>query len=293
LVAFFRKHARSVYNQRLRRQGRAELAGHVVQVSVHGTRVEMLDLGGGRPMLFLNAGIGIDPGVAALNQLVEHLRVIAPSHPGFGASERPTWITTVDDLSYFYLDLLDELDLNEVILVGVSFGAWIAAEIAVKCTTRLSHLIMTNAVGIKVGDRETRDIADIFAMGEEEFNVAAFANPSIGAKNYKSMSEADLLATARNREALARFAWSPYMHDSKLRHRLHRIGIPTLFLWGAQDRIVSADYGRRYCAAVAGARFEQIDDAGHLPHIEQPKTFAARILEFVEAQPVPRSAEAS
>ena len=106
------------------------------------------------------------------------------------------------------------------------------------------------------------------------------------------MSEAALLATARNREALARFAWSPYMHYPKLRHRLHRIGIPTLFL-GVQDRSCRADYGRRYCAAVRGARFEQIDDAGHLPHIEQPKTFAETIFEFVEAQPVLRSAEAS
>ena len=257
------------------------MVGHVVQTNVRGTPVEMLDLGDGRPMLFLNPGIGTDPGTAALNRLAERLRVIAPSHPGFGSSERPPWITTVDDLSYFYLDLLDELDLNEVILAGVSFGAWIAAEIAVKCTTRLSRLIMANAVGIKVGDRENRDIADIFAMTEDQFNAAAFANPSIGVKDYKSMSAADLLATARNRESLARFTWSPYMHNPKLRNRLHRIGVPTLFLWGVRDRIVSADYGRRYCAAVPGARFELIDNAGHLPHIEQPKTFASRILDFI------------
>jgi pimeloyl-ACP methyl ester carboxylesterase len=257
------------------------LTGHVVQVSVQSTRVEMLDLGHGRPMLFLNAGIGIDPGTAALNELAKRLRVIAPSHPGFGATERPSWITTVDDLSYFYLDLLDALDLNEVILAGVSFGAWIAAEIAIKCTTRLSRLVMADAVGIKVSDRETRDIADIFAMTEDEFNTAAFAKPSIGAKDYKSMSEADLLRTARNREQLARFAWSPYMHDPKLCHRLHRIGVPTLFIWGAQDRIVSADYGRRYCAAVPGARFQLIDGAGHLPHIEQPKSFADKVLDFI------------
>ena len=77
---------------------------------------------------------------------------------------------------------MDALDLNDVILVGVSFGAWIAAEIAVKCTTRLSHLVMADAVGIKASDREMRDIADIFAMSEDEFNAAAFAKPSIGAK---------------------------------------------------------------------------------------------------------------
>jgi pimeloyl-ACP methyl ester carboxylesterase len=294
LVASFRIHDISVYKELVRKpnKGAPDLSGHVVQANVRGTRVETLDLGTGRPILFLNAGIGVDPGTAPLNRLAGRFRAIAPSHPGFGATERPPWITTVDDLSYFYLDLLDELDLNEVVLVGVSFGAWIAAEIAVKCTTRLSHLVMANAVGIKVGDRETRDIADIFAMTEDEFTTAAYANPRIGVKNYKSMSEADLLATARNREALARFAWSPYMHNPKLRHRLHRVDVPALFLWGAQDRIVSVDYGRQYCAAVPGARFELIGDAGHLPHIEQPQTFAERVLEFIEQRSVLRSVEA-
>jgi pimeloyl-ACP methyl ester carboxylesterase len=227
-----------------RREG--ELIDHAVQANVQGARVELLDHGSGRTMLFLNAGIGIDPGRASLHQLAERLRVVAPSHPGFGASERPPWITTVDDLSYFYLDLLDKLDLHEVILVGVSFGAWIAAEIAVKSTARLSHLVMANAVGIKVGDRETRDIADIFAMTEDEFNAAAFADPSIGVKDYKSMSGVDLLAMARNREALARFTWSPYMHNPKLANRLHRIGVPALFLWGRR----TASYLRTTAAAI-------------------------------------------
>jgi pimeloyl-ACP methyl ester carboxylesterase len=257
------------------------LVDHVSQASVRGTRVEMLNYGSGRPLLFLNAGIGIDPGTAVLALLSEQVRVFAPAHPGFGHSERPKSLTTVDDLSYFYLDLLDELDLCDVVLVGVSFGAWIAAEIAVKSTSRLSHLVMANAVGIKISDRETRDIADIFAMTEDQFNAAAFANPTIGLKDYKSMSNADVLATAQNRETLARFTWSPYMHNPKLRNRLHRIGVPTLFLWGAKDRIVSSDYGRNYCAAVPGARFELIDNAGHLPHIEQPNIFAAKILDFI------------
>jgi pimeloyl-ACP methyl ester carboxylesterase len=257
------------------------LIDHVSQMSVRGTRVKMLDHGSGRPLLFLNAGIGIDPGAAALDLLAEQVRVLAPCHPGFGGSERPASLTTVDDLSYFYLDLLDELDLHDVVLVGVSFGAWIAAEIAVKSTARLSHLVMANAVGIKVGDRQTRDIADVFAMTENEFNAAAYADPSVAGRDYKAMPDADVLAIAQNRESLARFTWSPYMHNPKLRSRLHRIGLPTLFLWGVQDRIVSADYGRSYCAAVPGARFELIDDAGHLPHIEQPKIFAMKIFDFI------------
>jgi pimeloyl-ACP methyl ester carboxylesterase len=210
-------------------------------------------------------------------------RVIAPSHPGFGGSERPSSMTTVDDVAYLYLDLLQELDLRDVTLVGVSVGAWIAAEIAVKSTERLAKLVLSNAVGIKVGNRETRDIADIFAMTEDEFNAAAFADPAVAVRDYKSMPEAQVLRVAKNREALARFAWSPYMRNPKLGSRLHRVNVPTLFLWGSRDHIVSQDYGRAYCAAVPGARFELIEAAGHFPHIEQPKVFAAKVLDFMES----------
>lgn len=256
-------------------------------LSVRGTRVEILELGSGPPLLFLNAGIGIDPGKAALKLFAKHVRVIAPCHPGFGGSERPKSLTTVEDLSYFYLDLMDERDLLDVTLVGVSFGAWIAAEVAVKSSARLSHLVLADAVGIKISDRETRDIADIFAMTESEFNAAAFADAKVGTFDYKAMSDADVLAVAQNRESLARFTWSPYMHNPKLRNRLHRIDVPTLFLWGANDRIVPESYGRSYCAAVPNAHFELIQQAGHLPHIEQPEVFAQKILSFIghEARP--------
>jgi pimeloyl-ACP methyl ester carboxylesterase len=96
------------------------------------------------------------------------------------------------------------------------------------------------------------------------------------------MPDAQILAAARNREATARYAWSPYMHDPKLRRRLHRIRIPTLVLWGTSDRILSESYGRAYCAAISGARFELIERAGHFPHLEQPEIFADRVFSFVE-----------
>ena len=94
--------------------------------------------------------------------------------------------------------------------------------------------------------------------------------------------EAEVLRVARNREATARYAWSPYMHDPKLRERLHRIRVPPLLLWGMADRILSESYGRAYAAALAAARFEPIARAGHFPHIEQAEGFARRIFAFVD-----------
>ncbi len=249
-------------------------------LAVGGTRIDLIERGSGRPLLFLHAENGIEPALAAIDELAKAAHVIAPTHPGFGRSELPSGMRTVDDLSYFYLDLLDQFDLDDLTVIGVSLGAWIAAEIAVKSTARMSRLVMANAVGIKVGDRETRDIADIFAITDPEYLEMTYCDPSIGKRDYKALPDAEVLAAARSREATARFAWSPYFHDPRLKSRLHRIRIPTLFLWGTHDRMLSEAYGRAYCAMIEGARFEPLERAGHFPHQEQPQVFAERVLAF-------------
>lgn len=268
--------------------------GALGSITVNGATVEILDRGQGRPILFLHPGIGIDPSAPVLAALARGGRVIAPSHPGFGNSELPKGMNSVDDVSYFYLDLLEQLDVSDVLVVGVGLGGWLAAEIAVKDSSRLSQLVLANAVGVKIGDRETRDIVDIWSIMPDEFNRLAYFDPKNGDHDYKNLPEAASLAAARNREAHARLVWSPYMHNPKLKNRLHRIRIPTLFLWGEADRILSETYGRGYCSLIPGAQFEIVERAGHFPHLEQPEEFARRVLAFAETQPqaMPRSRRA-
>src|SRR5215470_3185182 len=245
-------------------------------IIINGVSIELIDRGHGRPILFLHPHIGLDPSASVLDILAEGGRLIAPSHPGFGHSERPPSITTVDDLAYFYLDLMDALDLRDALVIGVSLGAWIAAAIAVKSTARMARLVLGNPVGIKIGDRETRDILDIFAMVDGEFLDKAFADPAAGKRDYYAMTDDEVTVAARNREAAALYTWSPYMHDPKLKGRLHLIRIPTLVLWGTADRLVGEAYGRAFCAALPSGTFETIVVAGHFPHVERPKEFAAR-----------------
>jgi pimeloyl-ACP methyl ester carboxylesterase len=259
----------------------AVTANPIYSLVVNNFRLDVVERGKGRPLVFLHPEIGIDSDAAILDLLGRRTRVIAPVHPGFGQSVAPKWMSSVDDLAYFYLDLLDTLDLRDAVLVGVSFGGWIAAEMAVKSTQRLSHVVLANPVGIKVGDRETRDIVDIFAITESQFNELAYFDPRAGTRDYKAMADADVTAAARNREATARYGWSPYLHDPKLKGRLHRVRIPTLVLWGANDRIVGEGYGRAYAAAIPGAQFDPIARAGHFPHLEQPEEFARRVFAFI------------
>ena len=183
-------------------------ADPISPITVSGVRVELIERGAGKPLLFLHPGIGIEPTAAVLDRLAARARVLAPVHPGFGRSEQPRSFDTFDDLAYFYLDLLDELDLRDTVVVGVSFGGWIAAEMAIKSTARISHLVLANAVGIKVGDRETRDIVDIYAIPEKEFVELAYFDPAAGTHDYNAMPDDEVLAAARNREATARPAAS-------------------------------------------------------------------------------------
>ena len=253
-------------------------------LTLHGTRLEVVEKGQGRPVLWLHGEEGLDPEAPFLDLLAGHGRVIAPSHPGFGHSPEADGIDTVDDLAYLYLDLLAQRDARDAVVIGASLGGWIAAELAVKCTARLARLVLVGPLGIKVGDRETRDIPDIFALDPDEVLRLQYADPARGAADYGALSEDQVTVIARNREAAALYGWEPYFHDPKLRQRLHRVDVPTLLLWGADDRFVTPGYyGAAYQAAIPGARLETIDGAGHFPHLEQPEAFVERVSAFLGA----------
>ena len=121
-------------------------------------------------------------------------------------------------------------------------------------------------------------------MLEDEFNEKAFADPAAARRDYRAMSEDELRIVARNRESAARFAWSPYMHDPKLRDRLHRIGIPTLVLWGTSDRLIPASHAHYYQERVPRVRLVLLEGAPHVLSAAAPEQFLPPVLELLDAQ---------
>src|SRR5215207_5120306 len=96
------------------------------RMRIAGVEIEYLETGDGPDLLYLHAGEGADPDEALLQALARDFRVLMPAHPGFGLSELPRHFRTVDDLSYFYLDLLEQRELCDAVVVGSSIGGWIA-----------------------------------------------------------------------------------------------------------------------------------------------------------------------
>lgn len=249
-------------------------------LNLSGIELEVAERGQGRPILFLTSSMGIWGAEPFLEKLSSIGRLIVPTHPGFGYTDLPHEFTKVDDFVYLYLDLIDALDLDEVLLVGCSLGGWMAAELAVRDRSRLGELVLIDTLGFKFSGREERDIADMHGLPSSEMRSLLYCDPERFGANYKAFDDEEVVRAARAWESFAFIGWAPYMHNPKLHRRLHRITVPTLVLWGAEDGIVKPDYGRKIAERIPGARMELIDGAAHLPFVEQPEATLVKLETF-------------
>lgn len=249
-------------------------------LDVRGTPVDVFTAGSGPPLLYLHAEQFFDRTVPHLEALARTWRVIAPRHPGFGTAALPPDIRTVDDLAYLYLDLLDQIDLREVTLVGTSLGGWIALEMCVRNHARVAKLVLVSSVGVKFSGREERDFADVFYLPDAQAFPLLFADPKRWAPDHAALSDADLTTLARERQQMAYYAWRPYMHNPGLKRWLHRVQVPSLLLWGDSDGFAPAVYGRALAQSLPNAELAVIAKAGHYPQIEQSDAVVRAIESF-------------
>ncbi len=255
--------------------------------------LEILRRGSGRPILVVHGVNPVSPRAPFLDRLAEHGAVVAPSHPGFGASAMPPDFETIYDLVNLYQDVIDDLPGDDVTMIGLGFGGWIAAEVAVTRPSKLRRLVLADPVGIKIGGREDRDIVHFFNTRPDELTRRAWHDPSripegcygLGWQSTidDRMTDAEMVSLARNWDSLCLYSWTPHMYNPRLKPWLRRIDVPTLVLWGESDGIVTPDYGRAYAGLIPGARFETIAQAGHHPELEQPGAFVDRVARLMEA----------
>jgi pimeloyl-ACP methyl ester carboxylesterase len=248
-------------------------------LSLRDCRIRLLRGGSGAPLLYLHGEHDAGDWPEMLQHLAETHDVIAPDHPGFGGSDLPDWLDNTEDLVCFYLDLLDELDLRDVHLVGSSIGGWIAASLAARNATRVRSLTLLAAAGLYVDDTPP---GDIFIWAPDELLQNLYHDQEIAAAAIaKSHDGADIDLALKNRFTAARLAWQPRLHDPDLHKWLHRIKLPTLILWGAEDRVLPPAYAAAYNQAIAFSRQIVLPACGHLPHRERPAETAAAITKFL------------
>jgi pimeloyl-ACP methyl ester carboxylesterase len=213
-------------------------------VAIAGAGLHVARAGAGAPVLVLHHDIGTLDRLPFYDALARDFTVLVPSHPGYGASERPAWLRSVRDVAVVYQ-------------------------------------VLVNPMGIKP---EQGEIADQALLSYIDYVRLGFADADAFARVYgDEPPTATLEQWDLNREMTFRIAWKPYMYNPTLPYLLGGVTTPTLVVWGRDDRIVPLECGEHFAKALPHARLEIVERAGHFVDMEQPDELARLVGAFVRA----------
>lgn len=253
----------------------AAVSESTVEVAGLGLHVE--EAGEGPALLLLHRSTGRHGWGALEDGLAASFRVIIPDLPGFGHSERPDWAREPRDLAILMHQLVVRMELNDLTLVGLGFGGFVAAEMATMNTERIASLVLVGAAGIKP---EEGEIMDQMLIAFEEYVGAGLSDESTFADHFGEEVERDVKDVWDfSRIMTARVTWSPYMFNRRLPHLLAEVQTPALVIWGEDDRVIPPIVGRQYTDALGNAKLETIAGCGHRAELDQPQ----RLIELIAA----------
>ena len=254
-------------------------------------RMRVVSKGAGPALVFFHGPWGLhwNP---FLDALAQHFTVHAPEHPGTspGAPDDIYHLDGLWDLILCYDELLEQLGLESAALVGHSFGAMVACEVAAAYPRRAGRLALIDPLGLW---RDDAPVRNWMLLNPQELAAAIFLDPaSAGARRMFAHAEGDEEARVTAQIGLTwamgatgKFIWP--IPDKGLKKRIHRVKAPTLLIWGAEDQLVSPVYAEDFLRHIAGARVETVAQAGHAPHLEQPAAVAALVRDFLRQTDAP------
>lgn len=252
------------------------------RVELFGGQVHLLKGGQGDPLVVLPRDNGY-PGWQPFHSiLAERFTVYVPSHPGYHNSDPPawSWLANVRDLAIVHRLLLGTLGLESVTLLGLGFGGWLAAEMATMDQRPFKSLVLVGPMGIQPAEGE---IFDQFLVNTETYARASYHDEANFEAVYGAEPEFEYLEHwESDREMTSRIGWKPYMYNRTLPGLLGGVSVPTLVVWGRQDRIVPIECGRLYADALPNARLEVLEACGHAVDIEKPNELAKLVLTFTK-----------
>jgi pimeloyl-ACP methyl ester carboxylesterase len=260
-------------------------------LDTHVGKIQLWRAGSGDPFVYLHSAGGENT-FPTLEQLAESYEVIVPIFPGFAESEGLDEIDGMEDAVFHLLDLWDILGLDAPPVMGMSLGGWLALELATRYPEKVSKIVLVNSVGLHLDEAP---VSELFGRTPGELADMVFADQSHPMAVVMHQMDAFAGDVGQETEiplelvlpmwkalgATARLGWDPYLHNPKLRGRLHRITAPTLVIAGAQDGLVPTVYAETFAAEIPGARLEVIEGAAHWLPFEKPDELTALVREFV------------
>lgn len=273
------------------------------KLTIHGKRLSYRLAGEGPLVLLIHgmAGSGttwkqVMPGLS------EHFTVLAPDLLGHGESDKTKGDYSLGAMASSLRDLVVELGYERATVVGQSYGGGIALQFAYQYPERCERLVLVDSGGLGA---EVNPLLRMLTLpGSEAVLLVACAPPvryvveTLGRLALRKKIEdapvipelwrsySSLVDVGARRAFLRtlRAVIDPRGQSVSATDKLYlAAGLPTLIIWGAEDRIIPVEHAYAAHAAISGSWLEIIEGVGHYPHCEAPDRFVDALTEFIES----------
>jgi pimeloyl-ACP methyl ester carboxylesterase len=239
------------------------------EYEINGIKTVVHSIGSGPELVFLH-GTGTFTGFEAARGWAAHRKVIIPFHPGFGQSGDAAGLETIEDYVLHYMDLFDRIGLAKFDLAGFSLGGWIAAEFAIRQPQRINRLVLIAPAGLVV---EHAPAPELFQIKPEELPSYLAHDPAAALRYFPKQPDPDFNARlGREVGGFAKLIRNNSQGNPGLAQWIHRITVPTLVLWGGEDRMRPTAQADAWVAGLPDGHLKLVPATGHLVLEETPSS---------------------
>lgn len=253
---------------------------------VWGYKIRYLEDGKSDMTIILIHGLGgsAERWLEVIPRLSVRYRVIAIDMIGFGYSDKPSEDYTIEFFAKFLSAFIDTLGLKRPILVGSSLGGQIAAHCA-STNPSIEKVVLVAPSGAM---KSSTPAIDAYMMAALYPNALSAREAFEMMSRYGKVDEftvTDFVKRMSMPNAKLAFISAVLgIKNSVLEHSLQKIDVPTLLIWGKQDRMIPITYAEKFLSNIRDCIFLRLDDCDHLPHVEKPEIFSNSVLEFLAAK---------
>jgi pimeloyl-ACP methyl ester carboxylesterase len=269
-------------------------------LELHGERIAYRDAGTGEALLLIHGMAGSSATWrAVIPELAKRYRVVAPDLLGHGESAKPRGDYSLGAFAAWLRDLLDELGISQATVVGQSLGGGVAMQFTYQHRDYCQRLVLISSGGL--GPDLNWILRILSAPGAELVLPVVAPQPVLNLGNklgswltsagIKSPRTGEMwsaycsLSDRPTRQAFLRTLRSVVDYRGQAVSALGKIhvshGLPTLLIWGEQDRIIPVAHGYAAHEAVPGSRLEVLAGVGHFPHVESPAAVVDILDDFI------------
>jgi pimeloyl-ACP methyl ester carboxylesterase len=273
-------------------------------LDLHGERVAYQDVGTGEALLLIHGMAGSSATWrAVIPALSKKYRVVAPDLLGHGESSKPRGDYSLGAFAASLRDLLDELGISRATVVGQSLGGGVAMQFTYQHRDYCQRLVLISSGGLgpdlswilRILSAPGTELVLPLVAPQPVLNVGNKLGSWLTSAGIRSPGASEMwnayssLSDRQARQAFLRTLRSVVDYRGQAVSALGKIhlshGLPTLLIWGAEDRIIPVAHGYAAHAAVPGSRLEVLAGVGHFPHVESPTAVVDIIDHFIATTP--------